>query len=122
MLLFCLMFLSFNVCATTFSITTFFMTTFSDMDLIVTLSINDIYHNNTQHKELTALNWVSDCKVFVLSVVMLSVVMLSIVMLSVLAPKVCYISVKYCYQLNKRTLTEVEGSVQLTSLLRLLVL
>ncbi len=54
---------------TTLSRTTFSIMTLSIMGLTATLSINDIQHNNTEHKRLVSLcsTYYAECRIFILS-------------------------------------------------------
>ncbi len=83
---------------------------------------NDAQHNGTQNREILC------CVSFMLSVTKLNVVMLSVVMLSVVAPSRGIKGLTVVFKelltkiLSQEILTDWEGSVQLTSSLRLLVL
>ncbi len=71
--------------ATTFSIMTLSMMTFSMKGLFAALSINDIQHNNTIecHYDVCCFAECHHLFIFMLNVIMLSVVILNVVMLSV---------------------------------------
>ncbi len=68
------------------SITTFSKMTLTTLDLISTLSLNDIEHSNTQLKHSVSLCSVSNFDIVMISVVILSVIMLNVVLLNVVAP------------------------------------